>query len=198
MLAVVGIATLAALAVAIGTGEFDDREWKVVATVWAALLCGGAAGAGLRLILRRDLPIVGTACFLIALASFIVFAVTIWNDGLWDDHAETLFKLCVSGLALVVAALVVASLRLQLEVGHPAVRIAYYVAAALATVTALVSVGLLWAWELQFFDGDGGGEELEDSAQRLLLALFTLSVGAYLATPLLQWALPRRDERSRG
>ena len=191
----IGIATLAAVGVAIRTDQFDDPAWKTLATLWVALLCGGAAGAGLRLVERRDLTAVGWAGLAIGVASFIVFAVVIWNENLWDENEDIIVKLLATSLALVVAALLVASLRPQLVLADRRMSIVYYVAAGVIAFTALTAVVLLWAWELPFLGGAGGqpSERAEDLALRLMLALFALSVGAYLATPFIERALTRRS-----
>jgi hypothetical protein len=52
---------------------------------------------------------------------------------------------------------------------------------------------LLWSWDASFGNGGGANENVADAPQRVLLALFSLSVIAYLATPLIARALPERD-----
>ena len=60
-------------------------------------------------------------------------------------------------------------------------------------VTTFYGLILLWSWDASFGNGGGANENVADAPQRVLLALFSLSVIAYLATPLIARALPERD-----
>jgi hypothetical protein len=190
-LAGLGAAALAALVVILRGGEFDATDWRLVGTLAAALFCGSAALAAFRL---------GPPLWLVALlplAAFVFLAVAIWSDRVWESRPEPVAKGVVSAAAVTLAVLMVVSLRLQTPItGRPA-ELLYLGESALISVTMLVALALLWSWDASFFDGGGEGENVTNAAQRTLLALFSLSVVGYLATPLLARLLPPEPVGSR-
>jgi hypothetical protein len=182
--AVLGAAALAALAVILRGGEFDETDWRLVGTLAAALFCGSAALAAFRF----GAPLSPVA--LLPLAAFAFLAVAIWSERVWRSNEEWLAKGVLSAAAVTLAVLMVASLRLQTPItGRPAALI-YFGVSALISVTMFLALALLWSWDAPFFDDSGGSENVANLAQRALLALFSLSVLGYLATPLLARLLP--------
>ncbi len=182
-LAVLGAAVLAALAVILRGGEFDDTDWRLVGTLAAAILCGSAALTAVRF--GRPLSPIA----LLPLAAFAFLAVAIWWERVWQSNAEWAAKGVVTAAAVTLAVLLVASLRLQTPItGRPAALL-YLGVSTLILLTTVVGLVMLWSWDASFFNG-GQSENVANVAQRALLALGTLSVLGYLATPLLARLLP--------
>jgi hypothetical protein len=183
-LAVLGAAALAAFAVILRGGEFDDTDWRLVGTLAAAMFCGSAAFAAVRF----GLPLAPVA--LLPLAALALTVVAIWWEGVWRSNAEWAAEGILSAAAVTLAVLMVASLRLQTPItGRPAARL-YLGVSALIVATTVVALALLWSWNPPFLDGNGESENVANVAQRALLALFSLSVVGYLATPLPARLLP--------
>ena len=171
---------LAALTVLARGGELTDTDWRLIASIVAVLYCGSgvvaaAAVRGFRAF--AALPALGAAALLVA----------IWNDG-WSDW-ELVGKVVLTALVVALAVLLLASLRLLTVFTRRTVWAFYAAVSALIALTALVALVLLWSWNPGFFDG-GPGENVANVAQRVLIALFALSVAGYLATPLLARVLP--------
>lgn len=184
VLTVIAVGFAAALAVTARGGELDDRDWQVLGTVAAALLCGGAALAALRL----GAPIAFAAA--VPLTALGLLAAEIWTKGLSDDF-ENDAKAILTALASTLAVLLVTSLRLHLPRGVEAVRRLHLAVSALILVTTVYALALLWSWDPAFFDG-GTGENVANAAQRVLVALFILSTAAYLAAPFVALRIYRR------
>lgn len=184
LLGLLGTAALAGLGVVLRGGEFDDTDWRLVGTLAAALLCGSAALTALRF----GLPV--SLFAVLPLTAFVVLAVALWSEGVWESNQAGFAKLVISAVAGTFALLMVGSLRLQTPItGRPAARL-YLGVSALILVTMLFGLALLWSWDASFIDGGGEPESVANVAQRALLALGTLSVIGYLATPLLARLLP--------
>jgi hypothetical protein len=184
LLVLLGTAALAGLGVVLRGGEFDDTDWRLVGTLAAALLCGSAALTALRF----GLPV--SLFAVLPLTAFVVLAVALWSDRVWESNQAGFAKLVISAVALTFALLMVGSLRLQTPItGRPTAWL-YLGVSALILVTTLFGLALLWSWDAPFFDGGGEPESVANVAQRALLALGTLSVIGYLATPLLARLLP--------
>ncbi len=183
------LAALAALAVIARGGEVDETDWRLVGTLLAALFCGSGAMTALRF----QLPYRFVTA--VPLAAFAFLAIALWSERVWGNHAETVAKGVLSAVALTLAVLLVASLRLQTPFTSAQVWLAYVAVSALIVVTTLLALALLWSWDAPFIDGGSGREEnVASVAQRGLLALFALSVLAYLALPLVTRLLtPARE-----
>jgi hypothetical protein len=190
-LAVLALAWAGAFVVIARGGEMDEWDWRVIGTLWAALFCGSAALVALRF----RIPYRAAAAAPVGALLFV--ALAIWSERLWQDRFETIAKVVVSVLAVTLCVLLVGSLRLQTSFADRRLTLVYLGASALIAVTTAYALILLWSWNAPFF-GDGGGESenLADAAQRVLFALFSLSVLAYLATPLLARALPPERDGS--
>ena len=189
-LAALGAGLLAALLVLARGGELTDTDWRLIGSLFAALYCGSAVLVAVAL---RGLWGVAD----LTGAAAVVLLVAIWKDGIWDD-TETLAKLVLTALAVTLAALLVGSLRLQIVFTRRLVWLAFLAVSAVIVLTLVVALVLLWSWNPPgFFDGGGEGENVANVAQRVLIALFALSVAGYLATPLLPRVLPpRADDRA--
>ena len=92
----------------------------------------------------------------------------------------------LSSLAITLAVLLIASLRLQMPFTSAQVWLAFVSISALIAITTVFALLLLWSWDAPFVDGGSGGtENVANVAQRILLALFSQSVFSYLGLPLL-------------
>jgi hypothetical protein len=187
VVAAIAVGVFAALALLARGGELDNRDWQVIGTAATSLFCGGAALTALRL----GAPTAFAAA--VPLAALALLAAEIWSLGLWDD-SETDVKAILTSLASTLAVLLVTSLQLQLPHGVGAVRRLHLAVSALILVTTLYGLVLLWSWDPSFFDG-GTGRNVDNTAQRVLVASVVLSVGAYLATPFVALRIYRRGGR---
>jgi hypothetical protein len=174
------LGALAALRVIARGGEMSETDWRVIGTLWAALFCGSAALVALRFRLPYRAVAVAPA------VAFLVVIVAIWSDRIWDGDAEIVAKVVLSVLAITLCVLLVGSLRLQTAFIDRRLTFVYFAVAALLVVTTVYALLLLWAWNAPFVEGGvGASENVANAAQRVLFALFSLSVLGYLATPLL-------------
>jgi hypothetical protein len=187
---VLALGALAALAVIARGGEFDDTDWRLVGTLLAALFCGSGALTALRF----RIPYRVVAALPVAAFAFLVLAL--WSERLWQDRFETIAKVVLSSLAITLAVLLIASLRLQTPFTSAQVWLAFVSVSGLIAITTVFALLLLWSWNAPFVDGGNGGtENVADVAQRILLALFSLSVLSYLGLPLLTRLLTPPDDR---
>ena len=190
--ALLALCALVSLIVIARGGELEDTDWKLLGTLVAGLFCGSAALTALRFAIPyRVLAAV-------PLGAFALLAIAVWSDEVWDERAETMAKAVLSSLALTLAVLLIASLRLQTPFTSAQVWIAFIAVSGVIAVTTLLALGLLWSWNAPFIDDAGGserGENVANIAQRILLALVTLSVLAYLALPLVTRFLTTKTER---
>jgi hypothetical protein len=188
---VLALGGLAALAVIARGGEFDETDWRLVGTLGAALFCGSGAVTALRF----RIPYRVVAALPVAAFAFLVLAL--WSEELWEGRGETIAKAVLSVLAVTLAVLLIASLRLQTPFTSAQVWFAFVSVSALIVITTVLALVLLWSWNAPFIDGGGNGgtENVANVAQRILLALFSLSVVSYLGLPLLTRLLTPRDDR---
>jgi hypothetical protein len=187
VLALIAVGALAALTITARGGELEERDWQVIGTLAAALFCGSAALTTLRV----GAPAAFAAA--IPVAALALLAAEIWKQGLWDD-SETDAKAILTALASTLAVLLVTSLQLQLPRGVEAVRRLHLAVSALIAVTTLYGLVLLWSWDPAFFDGRTG-RNVDNAAQRVLVALVVLSVAAYLAAPFVALRIYRRGRQ---
>jgi hypothetical protein len=75
---------------ALATGDFDDTEWRVLATSFAFALLSATAAAGSTARLRpsENLQTLGGATFVASVATFVLLVAGLWTDlideeGLW-------------------------------------------------------------------------------------------------------------------
>lgn len=190
-LAVLGLAWAGAFVVIARGGEMDEWDWRVIGTLWAVLFCGSAALVALRF--RIPYRAVAAA----PVGALLFLALAIWSERLWEDRLETIAKVVVSVLAVTLCVLLVGSLRLQTSFADRRLTLVYLGASAVIILTTAYALIVLWSWDAPFFgNGGGGSENVANAAQRVLFALFSLSVLAYLATPLLARALPPERDGS--
>ena len=74
------LAGIIAVFLAARESELGEIHARLAATIGAALLCGGVALAGVRLIERAQLLVYALANLALAALGFALFAVAIWND----------------------------------------------------------------------------------------------------------------------
>jgi hypothetical protein len=170
--------------------ELDEEHLRIAATSLAGLFCGAAAVSGLRLLEEGGSArqAVGTILCLVAAATFVLAAIAIWRDDLYDGEPWNFWRALVTGLALTLSGLVLAPLSLLTDLGSRAVRAAF-VATALATGTAAaVGIAALWRW-----DPDGTTRTTSrDLVLRVVIAFFALGVAAMLATVAVDRSVRRR------
>lgn len=177
MVALGGLVGLVAVAT---KGRFDERHVRILVTVWAALLCGAALLAGLRLLERSVLPVFGLVLAVAAPIGFVLFAIPIWDE---DRETERWGRIVLSDFFLLISGLIFASLRLAVAaVDRVVLAVVLGVATALTVVNA---IGLYYIWTYEPFDGDESSS-LVDWGGRALVALFLLAVVGYLLGPMLE------------
>jgi len=178
----VAVAAVVAI-VAIVHGRFGDRDARVVASVAATLLVGGAALAGLQLIEARTLPLLGVVVLVVAAAAAVAFAIGIWEGQ--TDPANDAFKLVPTAVAWTVATLVVATLPFAAH--EPRVlRLVLPAVAACAAAGATLATVLVWA-------------EIEDEPWgKTLATLATAMTAGYLGAPALSVLVRSREPSERG
>ncbi len=165
--AAVAVATAVALVIVL-TGDPGERDARTVATLVAALLCGGAALAALELIERPGLVPLGAVVLAAAAVDFVLILLGIWKA---DFEDSDWWKLLPIGFAWVTAMIVVASTALWAGRLRPA---AVFVIGALAGVWAAVATAMV----LSETDSDGW--------LKVLGVLAVLTVGGFLVVPLLR------------
>lgn len=185
-LSLLAVGALAALGVLARGGEVDDTDWRLLGTLGAALFCGSAALTALRF----GMPYRATAA--LPIAAFAFLALALWSEALWDHGTENVAKAVLSSLTVTLAVLLIAALRLQTPFTNARVWLASISVSGLIAVTTMLALVLLWSWNAPFLDeGSGGSENVANVAQRILIALFALSVLSYLALPFAARMLTR-------
>jgi hypothetical protein len=181
-----GFLVLAALAGLIATASkdhFDERHLRILLTVVAALLCGSALMAGLRLLERGTFPIFGLVLAVAAPIGFVALLIPIWDE---DRETERWGRIVLSDVFLIVSGLILASLRLAVAaVERMVLAVVLLVATALVAVNAM---GIYYIWTFSLVDGES--TSLLDWGGRALVALFLLAVIGYLLAPILERMLP--------
>jgi hypothetical protein len=138
--AVVGAAIAAGVSV---VGHIGDTDVRTIMSLVAVALCGGAAIAALSLLDRGRLPILAGAVLATAPLELTLLLLGIWKSPLGDGAESDWWKLVPTGLAWVLATLVVATLPLMTDDRRlltsllPAVGACAVTGAALATVLVL-------------------------------------------------------------
>ena len=167
------------LAVATREG-FGERQIRILATAWAALLCGSALLAGLRLIERGTLPVFGIVLAVAAPLGFVLFAIPIWDE---DRQTERWGRIVISDFFLIISGLIFASARLAVWATHRAVA-----AVVLGVGFALTLTTATGLYDICTFStsGEGSNDALRDWGGRSLVALFLLAVFFYLLAPTLE------------
>lgn len=168
--AILAVAALAAIAIVV-SGDLGDREARIIVSMLAVFLCGGAAVAGIALLDRERVPLLGAIVLAVSGANLVVFLLAAWKAQ-FGNGANGYFDLLVIALAWAVATVVVATLPLLAADGRlrrtmlPAVGICAFSGATIATA-------LVWA------RSDSGGWE------KMLTVLAILMVAGHLLTPVL-------------
>ena len=180
------VASLVGIAAALGGGEFDELQARVLGTAAAGLVAGGAALAGLFIVERDVRQPLGWIVVGVAVVTFAALALAIWWESGWDRHGERLGRVVLSAVALLLAAVVVGTLRRALGLELRPVHLAFWAVAGLVGVTAVFAVAAIWVPSV---DDVSGQTENVDLAERSLVALFVAIVGSFLVLPLLERAL---------
>ncbi len=167
-------ATLAAMAVtavvAVAAGDFGDTFWRTIGTIAILFVCGAAALAGLELVHRRQLRLLGWTVLAAAPAEAVTLLVADWKESISGTYAN---GLVMTGLILF-AGLVASTLRLIVDLSRPAVLV-LFTSVCLCTA-ALVGLGVPLIWVAH----------APDAAVRTLLALIVLVLIGYALTPVVQ------------
>jgi hypothetical protein len=191
VLSALALGAFAALAVIARGGEMSDTDWRLIGSLWTALFCGSAAFVALRF------RIPYRAFAVAPVIAFVIVLVAIWSERIWYDNGEIVAKTVLSVLAATLCVLLVGSLRLQTAFVDRRLTLVYVAVAALMVVTTVYALLLLWSWDAPFVEGGvGRSDNVANAAQRVLIALFSLSVLGYLATPLLPRVLPPESAES--
>lgn len=166
--ALLGAAALVAI-VAVLRGELTETDGRILTTLGAALATGGTALAGLALVERRTLSLLGWATVAAGVAGFAAFTYQIWRGFPNEEWAGTT-------LVIVGVLLLLTTARLLLR-PHLA-----WLFAALAVVATLAGAGTIWMiW----------ADETGDAWGRLLAALWILTGLAWFLVPVLGRSLGR-------
>ncbi len=170
---VVGIVAI----VGVGVGQFGTTFWRVIGALVIALMCLAAALAGSELIARRRLSLLGWWMLATAPAELVTLLVANWKEHVSLDYANGL----VTATVLLLSGLVVATLRLIVDIQAPAV-VATFSSVVLATlVLDVLAIVLVWA------------HATPDVALRTMLALIVVIVVLYLLTPIVhRFSRPHR------
>ena len=183
------LAGIIAVFLAARESELGEIHARLAATIGAALLCGGVALAGVRLIERAQLLVYALANLALAALGFALFAVAIWND---DIVGERYGKALLTALLLLVSALVVSTLRLLVDRSVRPAWLAFLAVAAFVVAADLIALVGIW----RTGSNEVGESDLVDDGTRALIAFFALAVVGYLVAPLVQRAF--RGSRDAG
>jgi hypothetical protein len=167
--AVAGAAVAAIITVLRGEPSEDDA--KTVYSLVAVFLCGGAAIAGLHLLDRPRLRVLGAVVLVGAAVDFALLEVGIWKAVFFDGESSNYVKLIPTGFAWGIATIVLATL--PLVAGTRVVLLtAVPVVAACALVGATIATVMVW-------------REIDTTSWGKTLALIAiLMIAGYLLTPL--------------
>lgn len=158
-----GLAALISI-VALLRGEFTHTDGKILGTLAAAFLAGSGTLAGIALIERRDLPLVG---WTVAAVSTVVFGVLVWQ--VWVEFDEENWSL--DSVTVALAGLMLATARLMLR--ERRLEWLFWASAALTTGTAA-----LYVWAIH---ADPSG----DNWAKALGTIGILTVLAWFLVPVL-------------
>lgn len=164
-------------------GFFRRTDWQILATLLAAFLCGLCATAAIRLLEQRVVDPLGWLAAAVAPLSFGLFIVGTWWTGGWTRHGELLGKLVATAFVILLATLVLASLRLVGRHRRGPALVLFVVAALCAA--GVDGLALAKIWSVDATDGDTGTVTGTTGA-RVMLILAIVGVLAYLLTPLVE------------
>jgi hypothetical protein len=168
--AVVAAAALVAIA-AILSGDFDDTDGQILATLGLVLLAGLGGLAGLSLVERGVARPLGLAVVAWAPAFFVLEAAWVWNG----FEGGNFGRWAATGYVLLPVALVAATGRLILR-DRRLLAVFYADCVALALATGL-TLSAIW------------GEDVGDGGAQLTAVLWVLAVLGWAIVPLVQRAL---------
>lgn len=167
-------AALAAMAltaiVAVIAGDFGDTFWRTIGTVVIVFTSGAAALAGLELVHRRQLRLLGWITLATAPAEAVTLLVADWKEHISVTYANGL----VMTALILFAGLVVSTLRLIVDLSRPAVLVLF--SSVCLCTAALVGLGVPLIWVAH----------APDAAIRTLLVLVVLVMIGYALTPVVQ------------
>jgi len=161
------VAALIAIA-AILRGDFSETDGKILGTLGILLLCGALSIAGLALVERGLLPVLGWASVGTAAVGFAILVAALWTE----FDSETLGRWAGTALVVIVVGLLVVTSLLLLR----APKLFPLVAGeALALgVAALIVVGGIWS------------DDLSEGAAKADAVLWILGILCWLLVPVLQ------------
>ena len=159
--ALLGVAALVSI-VALLRGELTPTDGNILFTLAAAFLAGSAALAGLALIERRDVVLLGWAVVTTSAVGFAILAWQIWTEFDYENWS-------LDTATALIAALMVATARLL----YRGLAWLYWLSAGLTVVTAAVYVWAIHA------DPDGSNWE------KALGTLGIVTVLAWFLVPVL-------------
>jgi hypothetical protein len=167
-------ASLAALAVtaivAVVAGSFGGDFWRTIGTVVILFTCGATALAGNELVHRRQLHPLGWIVLAIAPSCAVTLLVGDWTR----DVSNTFAKGILTAVLVVLAALIVATLRLVVDLTTPATLVLFSGVVLCAVLMVGLGVPLIWI------------AHVPDAALKTLLVLIVLVLIGYAATPVVQ------------
>ena len=167
-------ASLAALAVtavvAVVAGSFGGTFWRTIGTVVILFTCGATGLAGNELVHRGQLPPLGWTLLVVAPACAVTLLVADWKHDVSNTYANGL----LTASLVLLAALIVSTLRLVVDLTTPATLVLFSGVALCAAALVGLGVPLIWI------------AHVPDAALKTLLVLIVLVVLGYAATPVVQ------------
>ena len=177
---VVAIGALVAL-VAVVRGHFSETDGRILLSLFALLLCGSLALAGLALVDRGQTQQVGWTSVAVAPVGGFLMLAEIWS---WEDESTSRWgKPSSTALLCVLALLLVTTLRLLLA-DERLVRSVWLVALVCAPTAAGIGAVLIWT--------NGGHGNLG----RFAAALAIVAGACYLIGPIAQRAFANSPARN--
>lgn len=168
-LAIAGAALVAIFTVV--TGDFGETDGRTVAALASVFLCGSAAIAGLHLLDRGGLPLLGALVLIAAPVELVLFELGIWKAEGGDGSSNDYLKLVPIMFAWVIATIVLATLPL-IAVERRVVLTAVPAVGACALVGATIATTMIWR------------ESDSEAWGKTLAVLAIVMVAGYLLTPL--------------
>jgi hypothetical protein len=156
--------------VALVAGDFGDDFWRTIGTIVTLFVAGSAALAGIELLHRGQLRPLG----LFVLATAPVEAGTLLF-AIWKESISVTYGKGVLMTALILlAGLVVSTLRLIVDLEVTAVAVLYTFVAACTLALVALATPLIWI------------DDAPDAALRAMLALIVVVLIGYALTPVVQ------------
>ena len=170
--AVILIAAALVAVVAVLKGEFSDTDGRILLTLGALLYTGGAALAGLALVDRGPVRLLGWLVVAAAPVCLVLIAWAVWSFSFDGGGNETADKLAWSAaIALLAGLLPTTSLLLARRRALEALALAEGAVAALAAALSIIGI---WA------------EPSDDTFVKVVAVVWILAALTYFLVPVLQ------------